>query len=173
MFLKTERLNIRHIEPDDWKSIKEIWIDFNTSSLSQYDMPHNTDDDDVHERIAKWADASKGTEHIFFAVCLDETVIGFFSFNIREDSHELGYCFHSKYQGKGYAKESLAALIEYLTTIGIKKLTAGTAINNIPSVSLLKSLGFELTGTEKVSFYKDEHGNDIFFEGGIFELNKV
>ena len=34
MFLKTERLNIRHIEPDDWKSIKEIWIDFNTSSLS-------------------------------------------------------------------------------------------------------------------------------------------
>ena len=173
MFLKTERLNIRHIEPDDWKSIKEIWIDFNTSSLSQYDMPHNTDDDDVRERIAKWADASKGTKHIFFAVCLDETVIGFFSFNIREDSHELGYCFHSKYQGKGYAKESLAALIEYLTTIGIKKLTAGTAINNIPSVSLLKSLGFELIETEKVSFYKDEHGNDIFFEGGIFELNKV
>ena len=173
MFLKTERLNIRHIEPDDWKSIKEIWIDFNTSSLSQYDMPHNTDDDDVRERIAKWADASKGTEHIFFAVCLDETVIGFFSFNIREDSHELGYCFHSKYQGKGYAKESLAALIEYLTTIGIKKLTAGTAINNTLSVSLLKSLGFELIGTEKVSFYKDEHGNDIFFEGGIFELNKV
>ena len=173
MFLKTERLNIRHIEPNDWKSIKEIWIDFNTSSLSQYDMPHNTDDDDVRERIAKWADASKGTKHIFFAVCLDETVIGFFSFNIREDSHELGYCFHSKYQGKGYAKESLAALIEYLTTIGIKKLTAGTAINNIPSVSLLKSLGFELIETEKVSFYKDEHGNDIFFEGGIFELNKV
>ena len=173
MFLKTERLNIRQIEPDDWKSIKEIWIDFNTSSLSQYDMPHNTDDDDVRERIAKWADASKGTEHIFFAVCLDKTVIGFFSFNIREDSHELGYCFHSKYQGKGYVKESLAALIEYLTTIGIKKLTAGTAINNIPSVSLLKSLGFELIGTEKVSFYKDEHGNDIFFDGGIFELNKV
>ena len=173
MFLKTERLNIRHIEPDDWKSIKEIWIDFNTSSLSQYDMPHNTDDDDVRERIAKWAYASKGTEHIFFAVCLDETVIGFFSFNIREDSHELSYCFHSKYQGKGYAKESLAALIEYLTTIGIKKLTAGTAINNTPSVSLLKSLGFELIGTEEVSFYKDEHGNDIFFEGGIFELNKV
>ena len=170
MFLKTERLNIRHIEPDDWKSIKEIWIDFNTSSLSQYDMPHNTDDDDVRERIAKWADASKGTEHIFFAVCLDETVIGFFSFNIREDSHELGYCFHSKYQGKGYVKESLAALIEYLTTIGIKKLTAGTAINNVPSVSLLKSIGFQLTGTEKVSFYKDKHGNDITFEGGNFEL---
>ena len=171
MLLKTERLIIRHIEPDDWKSIKEIWEDFNKSPFSQYDMPHNTNDDDVRGRIEKWASASNGLEHIFFAVCLDDIVIGFFSFNIRENSHELGYCFHSKYQGKGYAKESLAALIEYLTTIGIKKLTAGTAINNIPSVSLLKSLGFKLIGTEKVSFYKDEHGSDIFFEGGIFGLN--
>ena len=171
MLLKTERLIIRHIEPDDWKSIKEIWEDFNNSPLSQYDMPHNTEDEDVRGKIAKWAKASSGSEHIFFAVCLDDAVIGFFSFNIREDSHEIGYCFHSKYKGKGYAKESLFTLINYLPTIGIKKLTAGTAINNTPSVSLLKSAGFRLTGTENVSFYKDEHGNDIIFEGGNFELN--
>ena len=134
-------------------------------------MPHNTDNEDVKNRISKWANASSGFEHIFFAVCLDNVVIGFFSFNIRKDSHEIGYCFHSKYQGKGYAKESLEALIKYLTEIGIKKFSAGTAINNIPSVSLLKSLDFILTGTEKISFYKDEQGNDIVFDGGIFELN--
>ena len=171
MLLKTERLIIRHIEPNDWKSIKEIWTDFNNSPFSQYDMPHNTDNEDVKKRISKWANASSGFEHIFFAVCLDNVVIGFFSFNIRKDSHEIGYCFHSKYQGKGYAKESLEALIKYLTEIGIKKFSAGTAINNIPSVSLLKSLDFILTGTEKISFYKDEQGNDIVLDGGIFELN--
>ncbi len=171
MLLKTERLIIRHIEPNDWKSIKKIWTDFNNSPFFQYDMPHNTDDEDVKNRILKWANASGGFEHIFFAVCLDDVVIGFFSLNIREDSHELGYCFHSAYQGKGYAKESLEALIKYLPEIGITKLTAGTAINNTPSVSLLKSLGFILTGTEKISFYKDEQGNDIVFDGGIFELN--
>ena len=65
MILKTERLNIRHIEPNDWKSIKEIWEDFNNSPFSQYDMPHNTDDDDVRGRIAKWAAASNETKHIF------------------------------------------------------------------------------------------------------------
>ena len=171
MLLKTERLIIRHIEPNDWKSIKEIWEDFNASPLSQYDMPHNTNDEDVRKRIAKWAEASKGLEHIFFAVCLEDVVIGFFSFNIREDSHELGYCFRSEFQGKGYAKESLSALINYLPTIGITKLTAGTAIKNTPSVALLKSSGFELIDTEKVSFYKNEHGKDIVFEGGNFELN--
>lgn len=58
-----------------------------------------------------------------------------------------------------------------MRTLGITNFTVGTAIDNAPSVALLKSLGFELIGTEKVSFYKDSQGNDIVFEGGIFELN--
>ena len=173
MLIKTDRLTIRHIEADDWKSIKEIWVDFNSSALSQYDKPHNTDDEDVQRRIAKWAGANSGTEHMFFAICLGDIVIGYSAFNIREDGHEIGYCFHSAYHGKGYAKESHTALFNYLQTLGITKFTAGTAINNTPSVSLLKTLGFELIGTENVSFYKDAHGNDIFFEGGIFNLDTV
>ena len=171
--IKTDRLTIRHIEADDWKSIKEIWGDFNSSSLSQYDTPHNTDDEDVQRRIAKWAGANSGTEHMFFAICLGDTVIGYSAFNIREEGYEIGYCFHSAYHGKGYAKESHIALLKYLQTLGITKFTAGTAINNTPSVSLLKTLGFELIGTENVSFYKDAQGNDIVFEGGIFKLDTV
>ncbi len=168
--IETERLTIRHIVADDWQSIKEIWTSFNASDFSQYDRPHNTDDADVHARIAKWAAANSGIEHMFFAICLDESVIGYSAFNIRKNGYELGYCFHSAYHGKGYAKESHLALLEYMRELGIKRLTAGTAINNTPSVALLKSLGFELIETEKVSFYKDADGNDVVFEGGIFEL---
>ena len=69
-----------------------------------------------------------------------------------------------------YAKESHLALIDYMRELGIKRMTAGTALNNTPSVVLLKSLGFELIETETVSFYKDADGNDIVFDGGIFEL---
>ena len=110
---------------------------------------------------------------MFFAICLGDTVIGYSAFNIRENGYEIGYCFHSAYHGKGYAKESHLALFDYLRTLGITKFTAGTAINNTPSVFLLKSLGFELTETENVSFYKDAQGNDIVFQGGIFKLNTV
>ena len=170
MKLQTDRLTIRHIAAEDWKSIKDIWEDLNTSALSRYDKPHITDDADVQPRIAKWAAANRGTEHMFFAVCLHDAVIGYIAFNIRENGHEIGYCFHSAYHGKGYAKESLLALIEYMRSLGIKRLTAGTAINNTPSVALLKSLGFELIETEKVSYFKDTDGNDIVFDGGIFEL---
>lgn len=171
MVLKTERLTIRKIVEEDWESIREIWVDFNRSSFSRYDRPHQTHDEDVRPRIARWAAANRGTEHMFLAICLDDTVIGYSAFHIREDGCEVGYCFHSAYHGKGYAKESHLALIGYLRTLGVTKLTAGTAIENTPSAALLRSLGFQLVRTERVSFYQDAQGKDIVFEGGIFEFN--
>ena len=169
MLLKTERLTIRHVVADDWKSIRDIWVDFNSSEYAKYDTPHIIEDANVQARIAKWAAANSGTGHMFFAICLDETVIGYIAFNIRENGHEIGYCFRSAYHGKGYAKESHLALFDYLRTLGITRFSAGTALNNTPSVKLLTSLGFKLVEQEKVSFYKDADGNDIVFEGGIFE----
>lgn len=168
--IKTKRLTIRHMTADDWKSIKEIWADFNTSPLSQYDRPHTTDDEGVCAKIAKWAAANSGTEHMFFAICLGDAVIGYCAFHMREHGHELGYCFHSAYHGRGYAKESLLALIDYMRALGIKRLTAGTALHNTPSAALLKALGFELIATERISFYKDADGRDIIFDGGVFAL---
>ena len=170
MLLKTERLTIRHIVSDDWKNIRDIWVDFNSSEYAQYDTPHITENTNVQARIAKWAAANSGTEHMFFAICLDEIVIGYIAFNIRENGYEIGYCFHSAYHGKGYARKSMLALFDYLRTLGITNFSAGTAINNAPSVKLLTSLGFKLVEQEKVSFYKDSAGNDIVFDGGIFEF---
>ena len=174
MLLKTERLNIRHVVADDWKRIRDIWVDFNSSEYAKYDTLHITEDANVQARIAKWAAANSGTEHMFFAICLDKTVIGYVAFNIRDIGYEIGYCFHSAYHGKGYAKESMLALFDYLQTLGITNFSAGTAINNTPSVKLLTSLGFKLVAKEKVSFYKDAEGNNIVFDGGIFEMeNKL
>lgn len=171
MLLTTDRLTIRRIAADDWKGIKAIWADFNASSMSQYDRPHNTDDADVRARIARWAAMNDGTEHMFFAIFLGDVLIGYSAFHQRADGYEVGYCFHSAYHGKGYAKESHAALFAYLRTLGITRFTAGTAMKNIPSVSLLRSLGFTLVRTESVSFYQDAQGNDVVFEGGIFALD--
>lgn len=170
MLLKTERLLIWPVAAEDWPAFQEIWTSFGASPYAQYDMPHATDEESVRARICRWANA-QGLAHMFFAVCLGDTVIGYIACNQREDSHEIGYCFHCAYHGKGYAKESFQALFSHLQALGIKWLTARTAINNIPSVALLQSLGFALTEYEKVSFYKDQDGKDIVFDGGIYALN--
>lgn len=170
MTINTERLYIRPIVEGDWRSVQSIWEDFSHSKYAQYDRPHDLQAEDVRARMAKWEKANHETDHMFFAVCLHDIVIGYIAFNKRKNGYEVGYCFHSTYFGNGYAKESHLALFNYLQTLGITRLTAGTAIKNIPSVELLKSLGFQQIDKEKVSFYSDTNGNAIVFDGGIFEL---
>ena len=170
--LTTDRLLIRPIADTDWPAVQEIWACLRPLPMAQYDKPHDTAPDNVRARVARWADFTRrGTEHMFFAVCLDGSMIGYFAFNARESGHEIGYSFHPAHHGKGYAKEALTALLAHLRSLGFTHFSAGTALNNTPSVRLLTSLGFCLTGTEKVSFYKDENSRDIFFDGGIYELD--
>ena len=172
MQIETERLLIRRTAKEDWPAVKEIWEDFGASPYAQYDVPHNTDAADVRSRVARWASTADSTEHMFWSVCRGGVVIGYVDFHhIDGHRYETGYCFHSAHHGKGYAKESLSALFCRLRSMGAETITAGTALRNLPSVGLLRSLGFRQVGEEKVSFYKDSDGRDIVFDGGIFELD--
>lgn len=172
MKMRTERLLIRSIQSDDWSSIQRIWEDQKRSEYARFDRPHDTESNAVRQRIEKWASFADSMEHLFFAVCLNEILIGYAAFHMQEDGCETGYCFHSDFHGKGYARESLSALILYILMLHPgTAITAGTALENLPSVKLLQTLGFRRIGTERVSFYKDADGQDIFFEGGIFKLD--
>lgn len=172
MNITNEGLTFRRIVAQDWKDIKEIWDNQKCSIYARFDKPNNTDPDIVRKRIEKWASYANSMEHMFFAVCLDESLIGYVAFNRRDGGYETGYCFHSKYHGNGYAKKSMNAMIHAIHDMQPDAvITAGTAIDNIPSTRLLQSLGFHQIGIERVSFYKDNEGNAIYFDGGIFELN--
>ena len=169
MTIQTERLALRPVEAADWRAIQRIWEDQNRSPYAQYDTPNDTSDGAVRARIARWEEYGRGREHLFFAVCLKSAVIGYVAFNTREKGYELGYCFHSDAHGKGYARESIACLLAHMREEHGAHFIARTALKNLPSVRLLAALGFTLTGTERVSFYKDEAGEDIWFDGGVFE----
>lgn len=168
--ITTKRLTIRPIEETDWIAMKEIWDDFKESPYAIYDNYKDTTPESLRPRIARWAEFTRnGNEHMFFSTCLNGETIGFTSMNIvRPSEYEMGYGYINKSQGQGYAKEALTAVFDYMKDLGATKIHAGTAIKNIPSVALLKSLGFELTGTEQISFFKDDADNDIVFEGGNF-----
>ena len=165
----SERLVIRRVREDDWSDIRDIWIDFSASQYACYDSPKKTDPEEVREEISRWAEYAESEDHMFYAVCLDGKVIGFFAFNRvggAEDprGYYLGYCFHSSYFKKGYASESLKALERMFSESGTPVIIiAGTAENNVPSAVFLLRNGFELAYNDMQSFYKDEKGEPIMF----------
>ena len=91
---------------------------------------------------------------MFYSICLENTVIGYIVLHKEKDGYDIGYCFHPDYHRKGYAKESISGLLNYLRSKGFCRITAVKALENILSVKLLLSLGFKQIGTEKVSFLK-------------------
>lgn len=169
--IRTDRLLIRRVRAEDHEAIREIWSAVAQTDLARYDRPNDLNEEAVRVRIARWAEYSRSTEHIFFAVCLEEKLIGYIALNVRENGYEMGYCFHPAYHGNGYAYESISAALKKAERTGIRRIEAGTALENTPSVKLLERLGFRQTGTEQVSFYKDVNGDPVTFEGGIFVLN--
>jgi len=170
MNIITPRLVIRRVTAEDWRAVQAIWLDQQLSPYAGFDRPNDVSGSAVEPRIAKWASFAESFAHIFCAVCLGGEMIGYIAMNATPNGYETGYCFRSHVQGRGYARESLAAVIDFIRqNTTAKVITAGTALENIPSVRLLEYLGFELTGTERVSFYKNADGSDIVFEGGIYE----
>ncbi|MBQ9746483.1 MAG: GNAT family N-acetyltransferase [Clostridia bacterium] len=162
--MKTERLTIKNFTPQDWRALKEITSDFGRSEYAVYDMPFPKDDETIKDMAKIYAETG-----LFFSVRLGEAMIGYVCFHELDGDYDIGYIFHSAYHGKGYAAEACTALMEHIAkTKNAKVFTAGTALANTPSRKLLEKLGFVLVGTETLSFYKDESGNDIFFEGGIY-----
>ena len=167
--LQTQRTTLRRVRYEDWQALMEVWKDFSASPYVFYDKPHPTDEKGAQERVARWALYDLSLDHQFWAVCTKEKLIGYVSMHRGVNGYEMGYGFLTEAQGKGYACESIAALMEYLRQKGVKRIVAGTAIMNAPSVRLLYRLGFVMLAKEELSFYRDDAGNEKFFEGGIFE----
>ena len=164
----TNRLLIRELISEDWRDMQRIAADFQKSEYAIYDMPLPVQDEEIKALTNQFAES-----HMFFAVMLDKIMIGYVCFHEDNGIYDLGYCFHSDHQGKGYASEACRAIMEYIEkTKAVKAFSSGTALKNIPSRRLLEKLGFVLTKTENISFNKDENGNDIFFEGGNFIKNR-
>lgn len=171
MPLKTERLMIRELTFEDWPDMQQIALDFMQSPYAAYDRPLPVEESAIRTLTKQFARSG-----LFFAVFRQGQpgMIGYICFHPEGESYDLGYCFHSRFQGNGYALESCTALLRYMEKErGAVAFSAGTALANIPSYHLLQKLGFVLEETETLSFHKDEAGRDMVFEGGRFVRRSV
>lgn len=166
--METSRLILRRFMAGDFNDFRELIRDKMHSEYAVYDAQYPTDDESLRGILSYFA----GSEE-FFAVELKpgSKVIGLIALNrIDGETSNLGYCVHGAYQGNGYAGEAVARILEYARNdLKLRRLVSGTAETNTPSVRLLKSAGFVMTGKSVASFTADENGAPIEFTGCSFE----
>jgi len=96
-------------------------------------------------------------------------MIGFHRIKPEHHRAEVGYMIEQEFQGKGYGKEAVKAIIEYaFKEMKIHSIEADIDKDNIASEQLLKSLGFRKEGHFKESFYFE----GTFIDSVIYSLIK-
>lgn len=171
VFIKTNRLEIRNFVIDDFRDLQEIIISKESSEYAVYDHEFPTSDNEVKGITDRFA---KGNKFLAVSELSLNKVIGYVCLNGENDKElDLGFCFNSVFNGKGYATEACIAVINYaFNTLCVERLVSGTANLNYPSCRLLNRLGFSKTSESTHSFRNTPEGDPIEFIGSSFLLKK-
>jgi RimJ/RimL family protein N-acetyltransferase len=171
--IKTKRLLIRNFTKNDYNDLFDYLSDKET-----YKFEPN---EPISIQIAQELCCERARNNKFFAVQLENKVIGHIYFNQIEPENlmtwEVGYIFNKKYQRKGYATESLRAIIEYgFKELEVHKIIAHCNPNNIQSWKLLERVKMKREGKlrKNIYFNEDDNGNPIWldtYEYGILEID--
>jgi RimJ/RimL family protein N-acetyltransferase len=158
--LKSERLILRKITPDDFDDLAVMLRDSDVMTAWE----HTFSD----EQIRQWIDNQTAR--------YQKEIVGYFA-AIRKDTGEfigqmgllwndfdelrvmeIGYMLKRQYWGMGYATEGAAALAQYaFTEIGLNKIYASIRPENQSSIRVAERIGMNVEG----SFIKQYNGKDM------------
>ena len=147
MFLETERLCLRHVVAKD----ADIMYDYRNNEIcARYQRGQTKDYEGILDLVERRKDDAMSVDAPFLvAVALKDTdeMVGEIVVMPNDGTISLGYTFSYKHHRKGYAFESLTALIDLLhERYPELDFISFTEPENVPSMNLLKKLGYKDMG---------------------------
>ena len=85
-------------------------------------------------------------------------------------SLEVGFAVVPAFQKRGIARSALCAFLARALTPQVAQLTATVDPENLPSIRLLETCGFERSGPAKTSKYLGDPDNPTHYEAGVLQL---
>lgn len=167
---ETERLILRRYREEDVQDLFEYLSD---REVTKYEPYQPMTFEEVKENL-EWR---IGTEEMVAVEWkASHKMIGNVYLGKRDfEALELGYVFHRKYWGNGYAAESCNALIQRAFSNGVHRIYAECDPDNKRSWKLLEALGFQREAhfRKNVYFWKDEAGKAIWKDTYVYsKLNE-
>ena len=147
MFLETERLCLRHVVAKD----ADIMYDYRNNEIcARYQRGQTKDYEGILDLVERRKDDAMSVDAPFLvAGALKDTdeMVGEIGVMPNDGTISLGYTFSYKHHRKGYAFESLTALIDLLHERYPEwDFISFTEPENVPSMNLLKKLGYKDMG---------------------------
>jgi len=142
------------------------WIS-DSDIQSNYGEPVYTNYACVQQLISKWKNELITNANLRWNILLKENQIsigqiGICHRDIEHNNIDIEYCIGKAYQGKGYAKEALKSVVNYIfLNTTVERIQAFHRGRNIASGKVLSGAGFNFEGVHKRSFkYKNTNEYD-------------
>ncbi|MGI2260105.1 GNAT family N-acetyltransferase [Shewanella sp. GXUN23E] len=147
--LYTDRLIIRPIEPRDWPAFRELHLDAEVNRFVREVQSEAEIIAKFQGRLQPWYYAS-GDWLTLVVETLDGEFVGFTGFYCQDAFSkrvEVGYMMSPLQQGKGYASESLRAVVDWACLrFEVHKFVGCCATQNQASVKVMQKCGFTQEG---------------------------
>ncbi|MEO7424143.1 MAG: GNAT family N-acetyltransferase [Fibrobacteria bacterium] len=165
---ETPRLIMRRFLPGDLADAFEILSDPEVAKYEfwdAYDLEETREDLEIQGAVAP---GTRGVWNEFAAEMKDGgKVIGNISFKMTDEEQlqaEIGFHFNRAFHGRGYGKEAVIGLIEYLWKLGAHRIWAVSDTRNENSWRLMERLGMRREGhLVENCFVKGEWGDEYLY----------
>lgn len=145
MFIRSERLFLRPIWPEDWN---ELTTRLGEQAIMR--LPANAPSFSDGPAGRAFLPSEPGLRCPQFLVTLPtsegSSLIGCAGLAPRRNGIELGFCIAPERQGQGYATESVRAVLNLARTLGHRRIVASHFVDDHRSRNVLHKIGFRPAG---------------------------
>jgi RimJ/RimL family protein N-acetyltransferase len=164
MILTTERLVLRRLRADEAGTVTAYKNDPDVNRYQDWDMPYRVMD--IAAKIEwyghqPWPCPSSG---LHVAIEHNGELIGDFgvSWDDAVQEAEIGYTLRLEHQGKGFATEALAAVVDRVFSEGVQRVTASLDPENAASIRVLEKVGFHYEASSRVEIRGKWTDDDVY-----------
>lgn len=148
MFVRTERLLLRPIWPEDFDELYELLAaDYVDTSLEPDQFA------ELREELEGFVQRQHETLHPHFVITLlgsgTSRPIGVASLHRQGDAVELEYWINRNDRGIGYGEEAVLAILDHARSLGHRYVEAWHFDDNESAGKVLRTCGFEPTGRQR------------------------
>lgn len=160
--IKTERLILRDVKSEELSLVHQLHSFPEVDEFNTLGIPEN--EAATAEILSEWLQnekESERTQYIFVIETLDNIFVGLIALNsidAKFRSAKIWYKLHPAQWRQGFATEALRKLITFaFEDLGLHRLEAGCAVNNLASCKVLEKAGMiKEGGKRKVLPIRDE-----------------
>jgi len=170
--IETDRLKIRRHLFDDLGPMRSFFSDEAATRL--LDMTPEQKTEEAVRGLLNAVIASYNEEVPIFAMAIVEKEMGKFvgscgmaPVDLEPGEIQIFYVILPEYQGRGFASEAAAGLVEYaFLNLGVERLFASMATENAASVKVAEKLGMTFEGSA------EKEVNGVVYRGRRYSLAK-